>query len=168
MEQAQLTQLTFRAFRPGDEAAFLRLNEDWITKYFGDLEPADRAIISEPKKYILEGGGAIFIAERDDEAIGCCALIPTAPGEFELAKMTVAEKARGSGVGRRLLQFAIDQARGLGAHRLYLESNTKVAAAIHLYEQAGFRHLPGPDKPSKYQRANVFMELMLDPQPSER
>lgn len=153
--------VVFRTFRPGDEAAFFRLNEDWITKYFGDLEPADRAIISDPKKYILDGGGQIFIAEWNGEAIGCCALIAMSPGGYELAKMTVAEKTRGLGVGRKLLQFAIDQARAMGARRLYLESNTKVAAAIHLYEQAGFRHLPGPDQPSKYQRANVFMELLL-------
>jgi putative acetyltransferase len=64
-------------------------------------------------------------------------------------------------VGRRLLQFAIDEARRRGVHRLYLESNTKAAAAIHLYEQLGFRHLPGPPHPSKYARANVFMELQI-------
>jgi hypothetical protein len=49
----------------------------------------------------------------------------------------------------------------MGAHRLYLESNTKAAAAIHLYEQLGFRHLPAPAHQSKYARANVFMELPL-------
>lgn len=152
--------MAFRTFRPGDEAAFFRLNEDWIRKYFGTLEAADEEIIRHPRASILEGGGEIFFAERNGEAIGCCALIAMGAGKYELAKMTVAESARGSGIGRRLLQFAIDQARQLGAQRLYLESNTKVAAAIHLYEQAGFQHLQGPDKPSKYQRANVFMELL--------
>jgi putative acetyltransferase len=153
--------LIFRGFRDGDEDAFFRLNEDWIVKYFDALEPADREIISHPKAYILDRGGHIFLVEQAGEAIGCCALIAMAPGEFELAKMTVAESARGAGVGRRLVHYAIEQARLLGARRLYLESNRKVAAAIHLYEDAGFRHLSGPDKPSKYVRANVFMELLL-------
>lgn len=161
MTPPQADSLVFRTYRPGDEAAFFRLNEDWITQYFETLEPADRAIISDPRKHILDGGGQILLAERDGEAIGCCALIAIAPGEYELAKMTVAEKARGAGVGRRLLRFAIDVARSMGAQRLYLESNTKVAAAIHLYEQAGFRHLSAPLHASKYQRANVFMELIL-------
>jgi N-acetylglutamate synthase-like GNAT family acetyltransferase len=152
--------LLFRTFRPGDEGAFLRLNEDWISKYF-EMEPADRAIISDPQTHILDGGGEICIAEQNGAAIGCCALIAIGPGEFELAKMTVAEQSRGSGVGRRLSQFAIDEARRRGVHRLYLESNTKAAAAIHLYEQLGFRHLPGPPHPSKYARANVFMELQI-------
>ena len=41
----------------------------------------------------------------------------------------------------------------MGATRLYLESNTKAAAAIHLYEELGFRHLPGAEHASKYARA---------------
>jgi putative acetyltransferase len=160
MTPAHPDGIVYRTFRPGDETAFYRLNEDWISKIF-TLEDADRAIISDPRKHILSGGGQICIAEAAGEAIGCCALIVIAPGEFELAKMTVSEKIRGGGIGRRLLQFAISVARQMGAHRLYLESNTKAAAAIHLYEQLGFRHLPGPPHASKYARANVFMELQL-------
>ncbi|MFP5228427.1 MAG: GNAT family N-acetyltransferase [Acidobacteriota bacterium] len=160
MTSSHTDSFVLRTYRPGDDAAFLRLNEDWISKFF-TLEEADRAIISDPRKHILDPGGQILIAERDGEAIGCCALIPMTPGEYELAKMTVAETARGGGVGRRLLRFAIDVARQMGAVRLYLESNTKAAAAIHLYEEAGFRHLPEPAQKSKYERANVFMELML-------
>ena len=75
--------------------------------------------------------------------------------------MTVAQSQRGLGVGRRLLRFAIDVARNMGAMRLYLESNTRAEAAIHLYEQLGFRHLPAAQHRSKYARANVFMELPL-------
>jgi N-acetylglutamate synthase-like GNAT family acetyltransferase len=160
MTQSHSDSVAYRTFRPGDEAAFLRLNEAWITQYF-ELEPADREVISDPKTHILDPGGQICIAERAGEPIGCCALILIAPGEFELAKMTVAEAARATGIGRKLLQFAINVARIMGAHRLYLESNTKAAAAIHLYEQLGFRHLPGPPHESKYTRANIFMELQL-------
>jgi putative acetyltransferase len=160
MEQSPSDGLVLRTFQPGDEAAFLRLNEDWISKYF-ELEPADRAIIGDPKTHILDGGGQICIAEQNGTAIGCCALIVMEPGELELAKMTVSEQSRGSGVGRRLLQFAIEEARRMGARRIYLESNVKAAAAVHLYEQLGFRHLPAPRHESQYVRANVFMELNL-------
>jgi putative acetyltransferase len=94
--------------------------------------------------------------------IGCCALVPMAPGEFELVKMTVSEAARGHGVGRRLLAFAIDTAQRMGARRIRLESNKRAAAAVHLYEELGFRHLPEPLHASKFARADVFMELPLD------
>ncbi|MFY9748087.1 MAG: GNAT family N-acetyltransferase [Acidobacteriaceae bacterium] len=161
MTQPHSDSVAYRTFRPGDEAAFLRLNEDWISKYFDVIEPADRVLLDDPRTHILDPGGQICIAELRGETIGCCALISIAPGEFELAKMTVAETARAGGIGRKLLQFAINVARIMGARRLYLESNTKAAAAIHLYEQLGFRHLPGPPHESKYVRANVFMELQL-------
>jgi putative acetyltransferase len=155
-----MDELLLRTFRPGDEEAFRRLNEAWISQHFS-LEPADREVLDDPRARILRPGGQICIAEKGGEAIGCCALIAIAPGELELAKMTVAESARGAGIGRKLLGFAIGVARQIGAHRLYLESNTRAEAAIHLYQQLGFRHIAGPAHPSKYERANVFMELPL-------
>jgi putative acetyltransferase len=153
-------ELLLRTFRPGDEDAFRRLNEAWIAQDFS-LEPADRELLDDPRAHILSRGGQICIAERRGEVIGCCALIAMAPGELELAKMTIAESARNLGMGRKLLRFAIGVARQMGAHRLYLESNTRAAAAVRLYEQTGFRHIPAPAHPSKYERANVFMELSL-------
>lgn len=155
-----MDDLLLRTFRPGDEAAFRRLNEAWITQLFC-IEPADREVLDDPRTHILGSGGQICMAEQNGEALGCCALVAMKPGELELAKMTVAEPARGQGVGRRLLRFAIQVARQMGAHRLYLESNQRAAAAVHLYEQLGFRHLPAPRQPSKYARADVFMELAL-------
>lgn len=153
-------ELLLRTFRPGDEEAFRTLNEAWIAQDFA-LEPADREVLTDPRTHILGRGGQICLAERRGEVVGCCALLAIAPGQLELAKMTVSESARNAGIGRKLLRFAISVARQMGAHRLYLESNTRAAAAIRLYEQSGFRHIPPPAHPSKYERANVFMELSL-------
>jgi putative acetyltransferase len=150
----------FRTFRPGDEEPFRRLNEDWISRYFA-IEPEDQAILADPDHHILAPGGQICIAERNGEVLGCCALIVMSPGVYELAKMTVSESSRGNGIGRKLLAFAIDVGRRMGAQRLYLESNKRAAAAVHLYEELGFRHLPEPARESKFARADVFMELPL-------
>lgn len=152
--------LQFRTFRPGDEEPFRRLNEDWIRKHFA-IEPEDAAILADPHHHILAPGGQICVAETGGAVVGCCALVVMGPGEYELAKMTVSEAARGHAVGRRLLQFAIDVARQMGARRIYLESNKRAAAAVHLYEELGFRHLAGGDHASKYARADVFMEMLL-------
>ena len=85
------------------------------------------------------------------------------PGEFEVAKMAVTESFQGAGIGRRLLEKVVAEARASGAHRLYLETNRKLAPAIRLYESLGFRHIP-PERvvPSPYARANVYMELYFD------
>jgi putative acetyltransferase len=161
-----MSEVHFRTFRPSDEEPFRRLNEHWIRKYFA-IEAEDVAILADPHHHILAPGGQICVAEQDGAVIGCCALVVTAPGEYELAKMTVSEAARGRGVGRRLLEFAIGVARGMGARRLSLGSNKRMAPAVHLYEELGFRHLPEPQQASKYARADVFMEMLLAPEDCE-
>jgi N-acetylglutamate synthase-like GNAT family acetyltransferase len=159
-EIRQTGRITLRTFQSGDEKPFKELNEAWISTDFV-IEPGDREVLNNPRGKILSHGGEICLAELDGAVVGCCALVAMEPGEFELAKMTVSEAARGKGIGRMLLRFTIGQARALGAHRLYLESNTKAASAIHLYEELGFRHISEPKHVSKYARANVFMEMFL-------
>lgn len=153
--------IEMRSFRPGDAAAFRELNEDWIRKNFV-LEPQDVKSLADPEGYILRKGGQIYLVEMDGDVVGCCALLVMRPGVFEVGKMTVAERCRGLGIGRRMLEYVIEQGRALGAVSLYLETNTGLKDAVHLYESAGFTHLP-PERvvPSPYARANVYMELML-------
>ncbi len=151
-------KLVLRRFQPGDEKSFKELNEAWISRDFV-LEPGDHEVLDDPRGKILAKGGQICVADLDGVVVGCCALIAIGPNQFELAKMTVSEAASGHGIGRKLLAFAIDLAGTLGARRLYLESNTKAAKAIHLYEDLGFRHMSAPEHESKYARANVFMEM---------
>jgi GNAT superfamily N-acetyltransferase len=156
-----LLPLHLRSFQPGDGPAFRRLNEAWISKYFG-MEEKDWVTLSDPVGEILERGGHILLATAGEMPIGCCALLRMGPGEFEVAKMAVEESYRGQGIGRKVLEYAIAHAQSLGARRLYLETNRKLANAIHLYESVGFRHLP-PERvtPSPYARADVYMEMLL-------
>src|SRR5437764_9270790 len=100
--QAQIG-VTIREFLSGDEAAFRRLNEEWIVRYFA-LEPKDEEALSDPQTSILGCGGRIFFADRQGEVVGCCALLAIGPGEFEVAKMAVTDGCQGVGIGRRLLE----------------------------------------------------------------
>jgi len=148
--------IELRAYQPGDAHAFRELNEAWIRRHFG-LEEHDHEMLGDPEGYVLAQGGHIFFAIADGRHVGCCALLAMEPGVYEVAKMAVAESCQGRGIGRRLLAFMIEQGRALGASSLYLETNSKLANAVHLYESLGFKHLP--PRPSPYVRANVFMEL---------
>jgi putative acetyltransferase len=156
-------EIAFRLFQHGDAETFRELNEAWIARYFR-LEEQDRIQLGDPEDNILRSGGQIVMAVAGEERIGCCALIFVRQGVFEVAKMAISESYRGHGIGRKLLEYTIAQAKVLGAHTLELASNTKLANAVHLYESVGFRHLP-PERvePSTYARANVFMELHLSP-----
>ncbi len=152
-----------REFQPGDETAFRVLNEAWITAHF-KLEDEDRAVLDDPQHYILDAGGHIYCAVNSEtgEVLGCCALLAMEQGVFEVAKMTVAEKWRNRGIGRKLLRGTVNAARALGAKRLYLETNHTLENAIALYRSEGFEHLRPEDvKPSPYVRATIFMEQYL-------
>ena len=155
-------EIEIRSLLPGDAAtAFRTLNEEWINRHF-TLEAKDRETLGDPENSILLKGGYVFMVYAGDEPVGCVALIPMSDGVYELSKMAVSPRLRGQGIGRCLLQHAIDQARLLGARSLFLGSSTKLPSAIHLYESIGFRHVP-PEilPPMPYARADVFMEMTL-------
>ena len=142
-------------FQPAHAAAFKALNEAWISKYF-TLEPKDREVLDNPEAKILARGGRIFMALHEGEAVGCVALLKMADGGYEVAKMTVAETLRGSGLGRVLMERCIAAGAEDGAPRLYLETNSSLGPALALYRATGFTDLePGE---TEYARADVFME----------
>lgn len=145
-----------------DAAAFRALNLEWIERHF-TVEEQDRRQLEDPVAAYINAGGEILIAESDEEPIGCIALMPDGSGAYELSKMAVAPALRGGGAGRKLLAAAIARARALGARSIFLGSSTKLPAAVHLYEAAGFRHVAPETLHMPYARADVFMELVLDP-----
>ena len=110
--------IEIRSLAPVDDAtAFRTLNEEWITQYF-TLEPKDRETLNDPVNSILLKGGHIFVAYAAAEAVGCVALIPMRDGVYELSKLAVSPHLRGRGLGRRLHQHALEQAKRLGAKSL--------------------------------------------------
>jgi len=142
-------------FEPSHAEAFRVLNEAWISKYFV-IEPKDQEVLNDPQGKIVDKGGRVFMALEDGVAVGCVALLKMDDGGYEVAKMTVSEDLRGSGLGRLLMQRCIDAGAELDATRLYLETNSSLAPAIGLYRAMGFKHLAPTETP--YVRADVFME----------
>lgn len=151
-------QIQIVDYSPAFHDDFKRLNYAWIEKYFA-VEEADKQTLEHPNKKILQPGGHIFMACRDHEAVGTCALIKMSSDRYELAKMAVEESARGMGIGWLLGQAAITKARSLDAKTLCIESNTVLKPAIGLYQKLGFQKVVGT--PSPYERCNIQMELRL-------
>lgn len=157
----QNQECAVRKYRPEDATTFRSLNEAWIEKHFS-LEADDLLMLNDPNAHIVAKGGQIYMALVDGSVAGCCALLALGDGIYELAKMAVAEQLQGRGIGRKLLEFVIADAKAIGAKLLILGSNTKLASAVHLYESFGFQHvLPEELPPSPYVRANVHMRLYL-------
>lgn len=132
--------LTIHEFSDDLAVHFRDINAEWIGAMFA-LEPTDRDVLEHPRARIVDAGGDILFVEADGLGIvGACALQKTGPSAFELTKMGVRESARGLKAGERLLEAIIERAIERGADPLYLLTNARCAAAIHLYEKLGFRH----------------------------
>lgn len=142
------------------QEAFKALNEEWISKYFV-IEDTDRKALDNPKSYILDNGGRIFVALYKGQPVGVCSLIKMNDPDYdyELAKMAVSPAMQGKNIGWLLGQTALAAALELGASKLYLESNTLLKPAINLYHKLGFKKVFGRATP--YARANIQMELSL-------
>ncbi|MDX2683671.1 GNAT family N-acetyltransferase [Streptomyces sp. NY05-11A] len=145
-----------------DADAFRALNEEWISRLF-TLQEQDRAVLGDPFGRIVDPGGDVLLAREPGRGtvVGCVALLAYPEAVFELAKMAVAPAAQGRGIGRQLITAAIDRAQALGGARLFLGTNSRLAAAIHLYEEAGFARITRDCLPvtDYYARADTLMEL---------
>jgi N-acetylglutamate synthase-like GNAT family acetyltransferase len=158
-------QLRIREFNDDLAVHFRDINAEWINAMFR-LEDTDREVLENPRSRILEPGGSILFVESADMGIvGTCALQKTGATSFELTKMGVRESARGLKVGEFLLVAAIERAMALGADPLYLLTNTRCAAAVHLYEKLGFRHDAEimARYGTRYERCDVAMRCIARP-----
>lgn len=153
-----MKHVTIIDFELTHAAAFRELNLAWIRQHW-EPEASDYKVLDHPVDNIITPGGHILLAQRDGTVVGTVALLKMTDGGFELAKMSVAEEARGQGLGVLLGKAAIARARELGATRVYLESNSVLKPALALYRKLGFSDISGVDSP--YNRCNVQMELRL-------
>jgi putative acetyltransferase len=149
------SELRIVDFSAGYADAFLRLNLEWLEKFFV-VEDVDRVVLSAPQTEIIDKGGQILFAISHDEVCGTVALRCNGDGAYELTKMAVTASRQGAGIGRALMLAAIGRFKALAGKKLYLETNSILTTAIALYESAGFVHR-APPRPSDYARADTYM-----------
>lgn len=161
--QARSVPLEIVEFSDALAHDFHDINAEWIESMFV-MEDADRETLLAPREKIVDPGGVIlFVRAGQKGIVGTCALRNAGDGAFELTKMGVRETARGLKAGEFLLDAVIARAKTLPIETLYLLTNTKCAAAIHLYEKAGFLHDPEIMEKygARYERSNVAMRYPL-------
>ena len=155
-----MEDVTIVRYDPAFDSAFAELNYRWIAEHF-TIEPHDREILDHPQTHIIDTGGEIFFALAGGAVAGTVAMVRTGPTLFELTKMAVSPKFQGRGIANLLMGACIGFAREMAADTIFLETNSKLPAAIGLYKKFGFEHTP-LDPNSQYSRANVRMELALN------
>ena len=129
--------------------------------YSNSLYPAESNNPVSPEKLI--GAGAVFAVARDEEqkALGCGAVICQPDGRAELKRMWVDPSARRGGIGAKILNRLIDEARQRQVSWLGLETGYKQREAIALYRNSGFKEID-PFPPYADDPNSVFMALALE------
>jgi GNAT superfamily N-acetyltransferase len=147
----------------GDAGAVTAL---W-TEAYAEAGPEGRQEPYALQEYFAVAAFAhVTVAVDDDgEVVAVAAVFPpgapgrsvAGPGEAELARLAVAERARRQGIGRALIIGATERARRLGAERVALWSRPYQTAAHALYESLGWRRVPGRDEDDRDGRRWVFV-----------
>ncbi len=88
-----------------------------------------------------------WILEVDGKIAGGSGIYPTngLPANCcELVKLYLLPEYRGKGYGRDLIKQCFQSAKKFGFKDVYLETMPELKMAVGLYQQCGFRYLPGP------------------------
>ena len=129
--------------------------------------PSDNAFIAGVERLIAEPKNARYLLgapDDDSPPAGVAQLrfrygIWWAAEDCLLEDLFVLESARGTGLGRALLDAAVAQARARGCRRIELDVNDNNDAALALYRSLGF-----DNRDDRYGGGNLFMRLHLEPQ----
>jgi ribosomal protein S18 acetylase RimI-like enzyme len=104
--------------------------------------PMDLLLLADPsiqivKDYIIRG--QCYVAELDKCIIAVYVLLPTRPETIELVNIAVSEKHQGNGIGKQLVNHAIDNARLLRYKTIEVGTGNSGMSQLALYQKCGFR-----------------------------
>ena len=147
--------MTLRIPRQSDASSIAAISiEVWVGTYlkrgvgafFADYalseftRPKVEALLSDPAQFILvsdneEGiDGFIRLSSESAAPVAGCS-------EMEIATFYVQPRHHGRGIGKRLLEAALQHCRDEGAPSVWLATNAENAPAIQFYLAQGFKHV---------------------------
>ena len=136
-----------------DAEAIGRLLHDFNTE-FEDITPGPAKLAERIRELIAEGSTTVLLAGEGPDGLAVLRFRPSicTPGlECYLAELYVVPDRRGQGLGRALMEAALEAARAEGADYIELGTEETDVAARALYESLGFSNRGGkPDGPVSY------------------
>lgn len=118
----------------------------------------DEVLRTLPGKY-APPKGRLYLAFVDEDIAGCIGLRPLSNDTCEMKRLYVRDSFRGLGLGRRLAETVIADAKMIGYHSMRLDTLPAMGAAIELYRSLGFNEIaPYRDNPVP---GALFFELNL-------
>ncbi len=95
-----------------------------------------------PGKY-AKPDGRLLLASVDNAIAGCIALRKLEENTCEMKRLYLRDEFRGAGLGVKLIEKVIEEARLIGYQKMRLDTLPgKMAQAVKIYESHGFRQVP--------------------------
>jgi len=123
-----------------------------------DFQNFDKELKGLPGDY-APPEGCLLLAYAGNQAVGCVGLRKISKGICEMKRMYVRKKYRGKGIGKKLANKIIKEARRIGYERMRLDTISTMVEAINLYKSMGFKEI----EPYYYNpiEGTKYMELKL-------
>jgi putative acetyltransferase len=159
-------QFVFRSIQASDNAQMAAIIRQVMTEY-GAVGPGFS--INDPEVDAIadnyqEPTSVYWVVAEGDKVLGGGGIGPLAGGDTtvcELKKMYFLPELRGKGLGVKILQILLDEARRLGYKICYLETLNRMNEAAGLYQKMGFQRIPKPMGNTGHNSCDSFYALDL-------
>ncbi|MDO5978668.1 GNAT family N-acetyltransferase [Flavivirga spongiicola] len=151
--------MTIDKYTEKNKGDFERVWVNWLTNSMG-LQPQKKDIeeVQNPVLNYINSGGMVFYANNNGKCIGVVAIKKLNLTDYEFCKLVVDEKARGFGLGKRLVQKCIDFVKEENGKNLYLQSFHKLEIAVKMYKGMGFTDASAPEGMLVVKRTEIIMK----------
>jgi DNA-binding MarR family transcriptional regulator/GNAT superfamily N-acetyltransferase len=130
-----------RPHRPGDIGWIIHRHGVLYAEEYGWDETMEALIADILARFIQHHDPRreyLWIAEQDGERVGSILVVDAGEEVAQLRILLVEPKARGRGIGKRLIQECLDFSKRAGYKKIKLWTQSILVEARHLYEKAGF------------------------------
>jgi len=137
-------QILLREHRPGDLGWIVHRHGALYAEEYGWDERFEALVAEIAARFVKHFDAErerCWIAEMDGERVGSVLVVKQSRSTAKLRLLLVEPKARGRGLGRRLVEECIAFARAKGYRKLALWTQSNLAAARAIYKQCGFRRV---------------------------
>jgi GNAT superfamily N-acetyltransferase len=142
VKRAMLPRVRLRKHRPGDMGWVVQRHGELYWKEYGYDERFEALVAGIVARFIERYDARrerCWIAERRGERLGAVFLVKQSPAVAKLRLLIVEPRARGLGLGMRLVMACAGFARAAGYRKLVLWTQSELTAARAIYGKAGFR-----------------------------
>ncbi len=129
------------------------------------VDPAHlSSVIDRPEELLPPRHRLVLAHDADGSLVGCASLRRIRDDAAEMKRMFVVPRARGTGLGRRLFEVRIEEARAMDLKWLYADTIKGNRPMLGMYEKFGFDYIdryPENANPAVFEPFLVYLACKL-------